>query len=92
VPRPPIIRWCVGQPVIDPERGKKTLAQGASTSVIAATGPLPADIGGAYLKGNDVSPLDEPRRIDVGAERYVPADVVPHAIDPQSARGLWEPE
>jgi NAD(P)-dependent dehydrogenase (short-subunit alcohol dehydrogenase family) len=79
-----------GQPVIDPERGTKTPQQGAATSVFAATSPLLADIGGVYLKDNDVSPLDVPRPFEFGADRYIPAEVVPHAVDPDSARRLWE--
>jgi NAD(P)-dependent dehydrogenase (short-subunit alcohol dehydrogenase family) len=79
-----------GRPIIDPDRGTKTAQQGASTSVFAATSPLLADIGGVYLKDNDISPLDTPRPINFGAERDIPADVVPHAVDPGSARRLWE--
>ena len=48
-----------GQPIIDPGRDMKTAAQGASTSVFAATSPLLADIGGVYLKDNDVAVLDD---------------------------------
>ena len=48
-----------GQPIIDPDRDMKTAAQGASTSVFAATSPLLADIGGVYLKDNDVAVLDD---------------------------------
>ncbi|MBP0460132.1 SDR family NAD(P)-dependent oxidoreductase [Streptomyces montanisoli] len=80
-----------GRPVIDPENEKKTLQQGAATSVFAATSPLLAGIGGVYLKDNDVSPLDEdPKPIDFETEPNPPATVVPHAIDPASARRLWE--
>ncbi|GAA2216336.1 SDR family NAD(P)-dependent oxidoreductase [Nonomuraea monospora] len=79
-----------GQPIIDPARGKKTVRQGASTAVFAATSPLLADLGGVYLKDNDVSRLDTPRPINFGAEEDIPSDVVPHAIDPVSARRLWE--
>ncbi|MGC7094407.1 SDR family NAD(P)-dependent oxidoreductase [Amycolatopsis lurida] len=78
-----------GRPIIDPGRGTKTPQQGASTSVFAATSPLLADIGGVYLKDNDISPLDTPRPIDFGAEQDIPAEVVPHAVDPESARRLW---
>jgi NAD(P)-dependent dehydrogenase (short-subunit alcohol dehydrogenase family) len=78
-----------GQPIIDPDRGTKTPQQGASTSVFAAASPLLADIGGVYLKDNDISPLDTPRPINFGAERDIPADVVPHAVDPESAQRLW---
>ncbi|MDT0317040.1 SDR family NAD(P)-dependent oxidoreductase [Streptomyces millisiae] len=79
-----------GRPVIDPAREMKTPRQGASTSVFAATSPLLADIGGVYLKDNDVSPLDTPRPFAFGTDEDVPSDVVPHAIDPESARRLWE--
>jgi hypothetical protein len=50
----------------------KTPQQGASTSVFAATSPLLADIGGVYLKDNDISPLDPPRPINFGAEQDMP--------------------
>ncbi|MGW0629679.1 hypothetical protein [Streptomyces sp. NPDC002758] len=80
-----------GRPIIDPDREKKTLQQGASTSVFAATSPLVAEIGGVYLKDNDISPLDEdPKPIDFSTEQNPPATVVPHALDPESARRLWE--
>ncbi|RKN38139.1 SDR family NAD(P)-dependent oxidoreductase [Streptomyces hoynatensis] len=79
-----------GRPVIDPARELKTPQQGASTSVFAATSPLLAEVGGVYLKDNDVSPLDTPRPIAFGVERDIPSDVVPHALDPRSARRLWE--
>ncbi|MFI9486464.1 SDR family NAD(P)-dependent oxidoreductase [Promicromonospora sp. NPDC052451] len=79
-----------GEPVVDPDNEKKTVQQGASTSVFAATSPLLAGIGGVYLKDNDVSPLDpEPQDIDFATEQNPPATVVPHAIDPGSARRLW---
>jgi NAD(P)-dependent dehydrogenase (short-subunit alcohol dehydrogenase family) len=79
-----------GQPVRDPDRELKTPRQGASTSVFAATSPLLADLGGVYLKDNDISPLDTPKPIDFGAEQDIPSDVVPHAVDPTSAQRLWE--
>ncbi len=79
-----------GRPIIAPERGMKTVQQGASTSVFAATSPLLADIGGVYLKDNDISPMDTPRPIDLTTEKTVPSEVVPHSVDPDSARRLWE--
>jgi NAD(P)-dependent dehydrogenase (short-subunit alcohol dehydrogenase family) len=66
----------------------KTPQQGASTSVFAATSPLLADIGGVYLKDNDISLVDTPRPIDFGAQEDIPSDVVP--LDPESARRLCE--
>ncbi|MEO3875680.1 SDR family NAD(P)-dependent oxidoreductase [Nonomuraea sp. B12E4] len=79
-----------GRPIIDPDRERKTPQQGAGTAVFAATSPLLAGIGGVYLKDNDVSPLGTPEPIDFGVDQHVSSDVVPHAIDPESARRLWE--
>jgi len=77
-----------GKPIIDPERGKKTLPQGASTIVFAATSPLLAEIGGVYLKDNDISRLDdEPRALTADS---IPSEVTSHSIDPHSAERLWE--
>jgi NAD(P)-dependent dehydrogenase (short-subunit alcohol dehydrogenase family) len=83
-----------GQPIIDPDRDMKTAAQGASTSVFAATSPLLADIGGVYLKDNDIALLDDitvTADLDIAAGP-VPTDagVMPYAVDPGSARRLWE--
>ncbi|GHF87435.1 SDR family NAD(P)-dependent oxidoreductase [Streptomyces thermodiastaticus] len=80
-----------GRPVRDPDRELKTPEQGASTSVFAATSPLLDGIGGVYLMDNDISPLDtDPRPIAFGTEQDIPSTVVPHSIDPGSARRLWE--
>lgn len=79
-----------GRPVVDPDREMKTPQQGAGTAVFGATSPLLDGIGGVYLKDNDVSPLDEtPAPIDFGTNEDVRSDVVPHAVDPESARRLW---
>src|SRR5690606_29205987 len=77
-----------GRPIIDPERGKKTPQQGASTIVFAATSPLLDGIGGVYLKDNDISPLDDvPKPV---TPDHLPAEIASHSIDPESARRLWE--
>ena len=77
-----------GDPIIDPARGKKTPAQGASTTVFAATSALLAQIGGVYLKDNDISALDDsPRQLTADS---VPAEAVSSSIDPQAAQRLWE--
>jgi NAD(P)-dependent dehydrogenase (short-subunit alcohol dehydrogenase family) len=77
-----------GRPIIDPARGKKTWAQGASTTVFAATSPLLDELGGVYLKDNDVSRLDdEPRGHTADS---IPSDVASSSIDPESAQRLWE--
>jgi NAD(P)-dependent dehydrogenase (short-subunit alcohol dehydrogenase family) len=77
-----------GRPIIDPEHGKKTPQQGASTIVFAATSPLLVGTGGVYLKDNDISPLDDEPRPMSGED--IPADVVSHSIDPTAARRLWD--
>ncbi len=81
-----------GKPVIDPpDRELKTLAQAASTSVFAATSPLLADIGGVYLKDNDVAHWGgEASDIAFGSEPIRVGGVAPYAVDPESARRLWE--
>ncbi|MEF2071935.1 SDR family NAD(P)-dependent oxidoreductase [Consotaella aegiceratis] len=76
------------RPIIDPEHGKKTPQQGAGTIVFAATSPLLAEIGGVYLKDNDISRLDDEERPMSAVEP--PSEIMSHAIDPQSARRLWE--
>jgi len=77
-----------GRPIIDPWAGKKTPQQGASTIVFAAASPLLSGIGGVYLKDNDISPLDACG--DMPTTEGIAARVAPHAIDPASARRLWE--
>lgn len=80
-----------GQPIIDPDRELKTPQQAASTSVFAATHPLLADIGGVYLKDNDIAPLNESwSAITFGSEPITMSGVAPHAVDPDSAQRLWE--
>jgi NAD(P)-dependent dehydrogenase (short-subunit alcohol dehydrogenase family) len=79
-----------GRPVIDPGSGKKTPQQGAATIVFGAASPLLAGIGGVYLKDSDISPLDDAADPSAqGAELIRSQNVVPHSIDPQSARRLW---
>jgi hypothetical protein len=59
--------------------------------VFAATSPLLAEIGGVYLKDNDISPLDEsPADFAFSSVESPWSDVIPHAVDPESAQRLWE--
>ncbi|WP_454854414.1 SDR family NAD(P)-dependent oxidoreductase [Promicromonospora soli] len=76
-----------GRPVIDPERGKKTEAQGAATIVFGATSPLLDGMGGLYLNNCDVSQLNDNQPAPTAQE--VTADVVSHSVDPKSAERLW---
>lgn len=80
-----------GRPIIDPDRELKTPQQAASTSVFAATNPLLVDIGGVYLKDNDIAPRNEPpSAITFGSEPITLSGIAPHAVDPNSAQRLWE--
>lgn len=76
-----------GTPIIDPVAGKKNPQQGASTIVFAATSPLLQEIGGVYLKDNDIAVLDDEMR-PLTADR-IPAEAASSSIDPESARRLW---
>jgi NAD(P)-dependent dehydrogenase (short-subunit alcohol dehydrogenase family) len=79
-----------GQPVIDPDRELKTPQQAASTSVFAAISPLLAEIGGVYLKDNDIAPLNNsPATVAFGSEPITLPGVAPHAVNPESAQRLW---
>jgi NAD(P)-dependent dehydrogenase (short-subunit alcohol dehydrogenase family) len=77
-----------GQPIIDPARGKKTPDQGASTIVFAATSPLLDDVGGVYLKDNDIARLDDENR-PLTAED-IPSEACSSSVSPASATRLWD--
>lgn len=77
-----------GRPIIDPKRGKKTPQQGASTIVYAATSPQLVEIGGVYLKDNDISAIDDEPRPMSAVEP--PSEVMSHALDSSAARRLWD--
>lgn len=78
-----------GNPIIDPEKQLKTVAQGASTSVWCATSPRLEGIGGVYCENNNISPLlgpeDKSARIDGG----MPVGVKAYAVDAGAAKQLW---
>ncbi|MBL7260196.1 SDR family NAD(P)-dependent oxidoreductase [Paractinoplanes lichenicola] len=76
-----------GNPVIDPEAGKKTAEQGAATIVFGATSPQLNGLGGLYLNNNDVAPIDD--RTLVPTADAIPADAVSHALDSADAARLW---
>ena len=65
--------------------GFKTPEQGAATSVWAGTSPLLDGRGGVYCEDCDIaSPTDPTSEL----ARFVGVDA--HAVDPDSARRLWE--
>jgi NAD(P)-dependent dehydrogenase (short-subunit alcohol dehydrogenase family) len=87
-----------GNPVLDPSKQMKTIAQGAATSVWCATSPMLAGMGGLYCENSDVSPLIVTGNKEIGtswgdvrmAERPAGAlGVYPYAVDPDAAERLW---
>ncbi len=76
-----------GRPIIDPANNKKTVEQGAATSVWCATSPQLDGMGGVYCQNCDVAPLVTG---DVGANPVgsFALGVMPHAIDRDAAE-LW---
>lgn len=79
-----------GTPVIDPERGAKTVEQGAWTGVWCATSPMLDGYGGVYCENNDISPVARLEDTDAAAHGKWPVGAAPHAIDPDTAGALWE--
>ncbi len=60
----------------------KTTAQGAATSVFLATSPLVRGVGGRYV--------EDCQEAEVLPRLTGLAGVLPHALDPEAARRLWE--
>jgi NAD(P)-dependent dehydrogenase (short-subunit alcohol dehydrogenase family) len=88
-----------GNPVLDPSRQMKTIAQGAATSVWCATSPMLTGMGGVYCENSDVSPLIVSGNQEIGTswggvrmgERPTGAlGVYPYAVDPDAAQRLWK--
>jgi hypothetical protein len=65
-----------------PER-RKTPEQGAATSVLVATSPLLAGVGGRYFLDCNEAACVPRRTWDMGG-------VAPYALDPGNAERLWE--
>ncbi|MDW5324319.1 SDR family NAD(P)-dependent oxidoreductase [Plantactinospora sp. KLBMP9567] len=81
-----------GNRVIDPESGRKTAEQGASTIVWCATAPQLDGMGGVYCENNEISPLltSHEETIDVMTGRVETAvGVRSYAVAPQLADRLW---
>jgi NAD(P)-dependent dehydrogenase (short-subunit alcohol dehydrogenase family) len=70
-----------GRPVIAPERGVKTVEQGAATQVWCATSPQLDGLGGVYCEDCEVAAVSDGASDTKG--------VRPWARDPAAARGLW---
>ena len=78
-----------GDAVIDPSKSRKTVEQGAATSVWCATSPQLEGLGGLYAQDCDIAPLVEPSdalNIEFGSP---PPGVMTYAVDPEIATQLW---
>lgn len=76
----------------DASKGLKTLSQGASTTVFAATSPKLNDLGGVYCENTEVAELDLDN-VDDPTNRMNDASkiegVMPYALDEETAKRLW---
>lgn len=68
-----------------PEPYRKTVEQGAATSVFLAASPLVEGVGGRYFEDVDEAPVVDARPTRLG----VPG-VARYALDPANAERLWE--
>ena len=77
-----------GKPIIDPLSNKKTVEQGAATSVWCATSPQLDGMGGLYCQNCDIAPLvtEDVSANPVGS---LALGVVPHGVDEAAAERLW---
>lgn len=78
-----------GNPILDPEKQLKTVAQGASTSVWCATSPQLDGIGGVYCENNNISPLLGPEDTSARINGGMPVGVMSYAVDADAAKQLW---
>lgn len=80
-----------GKVIHDPSTGRKTIPQGASTTVWCATSPQLDDTGGVYCENTDVAGLDlsntDPYKRIHGVTKI--AGVMPYAVDEENAKKLW---
>jgi NAD(P)-dependent dehydrogenase (short-subunit alcohol dehydrogenase family) len=80
------------EPVIDPERGLKTVEQGAATQVWCAVSPQLDGYGGVYCEDVDIAGVHVSDVPDIKVLAVTPGafGVLPYAIDPENARRLWK--
>ncbi|MBS1660155.1 MAG: SDR family NAD(P)-dependent oxidoreductase [Bacteroidetes bacterium] len=80
-----------GNPIRDPSSGRKTIPQGASTTVWCATSPQLNEIGGVYCENTDVAELDltdtDPTKRVHGKTKIF--GVMPYAVGASNAEKLW---
>lgn len=78
-----------GRPVIDLSRGMKSPAQGAATSLWAATSPLLDGLGGVYCEDCDIAALAPDADATHAGSAAMASGVRPWAVDPAAAKQLW---
>jgi NAD(P)-dependent dehydrogenase (short-subunit alcohol dehydrogenase family) len=69
-----------------PEEFRKTVEQGAATSVLLAASPLVDGIGGRYFENSNEAPVVSARPAAFGRA----SGVAPYALDLANAQRLWE--
>jgi NAD(P)-dependent dehydrogenase (short-subunit alcohol dehydrogenase family) len=69
-----------------PEEFRKTVEQGAATSVLLAASPFVEGIGGRYFENCNESEVVQERATTLGST----GGVAPYALDDANARRLWE--
>ncbi|QWU15465.1 NAD(P)-dependent dehydrogenase, short-chain alcohol dehydrogenase family [Paenibacillus sophorae] len=80
-----------GKLVFDPAKGRKTVEQGAATSVWCATSPQLNGIGGVYCENCEVArPVPEEDVVEwTLGDSTRKVGVMPYAVDPEVANRLW---
>ncbi|MDW6024267.1 oxidoreductase [Mesorhizobium sp. BAC0120] len=82
-----------GKAIIDPSRNRKTIAQGAATTVWCATSLQLNGMGGVYCENCDIAeqvPAELIAGAADGSALNFPTGVMPYALDPNAARRLWQ--
>lgn len=78
-----------GQAVVDLARGLKSVAQGAATSVWAATSAQLDGLGGVYCEDCDIAELAPDTEATAAGQANLSSGVRPWAVDPGAAERLW---
>jgi NAD(P)-dependent dehydrogenase (short-subunit alcohol dehydrogenase family) len=78
-----------GQAVVDLSRGLKSIAQGAATSVWAATSAQLDGMGGVYCEDCDIAELAPDTEATAAGQATLSSGVRPWAVDPAAAERLW---
>jgi len=79
-----------GEPVIDPDRDMKSVAQGAATHVWCAVSPQLDGKGGVFCANSDIASVEQgPAQGSLESRDRRTSRVSPYAIDASSAQRLW---